>query len=133
MLKQLVSQPSFGQEPPLSLIAVLPAQTSVASKQIRDAFEPQVSLKHCIYRQEFEEPASSYIIKSQASGSRTIVNYNELPEMKLEEFIQIADKLGAEVRWYHFEVCKLLCLRYRCICSGICLAYAMTHRAGYRM
>jgi ketohexokinase len=129
VLKQLVAQPSLGQETPLSLIAVLPAQTSVASKLIRDAFEPQVSLNHCIYRQEFEEPASSYIIKSQASGSRTIVNYNELPEMKLEEFIQIADKLGTEARWYHFEVCKFLCVRYRCIC----LAYAMTHRAGYRM
>ncbi|KAL4972565.1 Ribokinase-like protein [Aspergillus desertorum] len=103
VLQQLVAQASPGQKTPLNLIAVLPAQTSVASKQIRGAFEPQVSLSHCIYRQEFEEPASSYIIKSRASGSRTIVNYNELPEMRLEEFIRIADKMGTEASWYHFE------------------------------
>ncbi|KAL6231067.1 hypothetical protein BDW75DRAFT_221214 [Aspergillus navahoensis] len=103
VLQQLVAQTSPGQKTPLNLIAVLPAKFSVASKQIQDAFEPQVSLSHCIYRQEFEEPASSYIIKSQASGSRTIVNYNELPEMELEEFIQIADNLGMEAGWYHFE------------------------------
>ncbi|KAL4741049.1 Ribokinase-like protein [Aspergillus similis] len=116
VLQQLVAQTSPGQETPLSLVAVLPAKTSVASKQIRDAFEPRVSLNYCIYRQEFEEPASSYIIKSQASGSRTIVNYNELPEMKLEEFIQIADTLGTKARWYHFEGripdVTLSCMRY---------------------
>ncbi|KAL4988230.1 Ribokinase-like protein [Aspergillus falconensis] len=116
VLQQLVTQTSPGQKTPLNLIAVLPAQSSVASKQIRDAFEPQVSLSHCIYRQEFEEPASSYIIKSQASGSRTIVNYNELPEMRLEEFIQIAEKLGTKAEWYHFEGripdVTLSCMRY---------------------
>ncbi|KAL4999284.1 Ribokinase-like protein [Aspergillus recurvatus] len=103
VLQQLVAQTSPVSKTPLNLIAVLPAQSSVASKQIRDAFEPQVSLSHCIYRKEFEEPASSYIIKSQASSSRTIVNYNELPEMRLDEFIQIADKLGTKAGWYHFE------------------------------
>jgi ketohexokinase len=88
----------------LSLSSVLPAQSSVASQDIQNAFEPRVSLRHCIYREDFEEPASSYIIKSQSSGSRTIVNYNELPEMTLEEFVQIADSLNDEVAWYHFEV-----------------------------
>jgi ketohexokinase len=89
---------------PLNLVAILPARTSVASRQIRSAFEPHVSLEHCIYREEFEEPASSYIIKSQASGSRTIVNYNELPEMALEEFESIVDGLRSPVGWFHFEV-----------------------------
>ncbi|KAL4802776.1 pfkB family kinase [Aspergillus unguis] len=104
VLQQLVAQsPSSSSRPPLNLVAILPAQTSVASKQIRDAFEPQVSLSHCIYREQFEEPASSYIIKSQATGSRTIVNYNELPEMKIEEFIQIAKGLGTAAGWFHFE------------------------------
>lgn len=62
-------------------------------------------LDHCIYREQFQEPASSYIIKSQSTGSRTIVNYNELPGMTVEEFTQIADKLGPQATWFHFEVC----------------------------
>jgi ketohexokinase len=93
---------------PLNLVAILPARSSVAAQQIRSAFEPHVSLEHCIYREEFEEPASSYIIKSQASGSRTIVNYNELPEMTLEEFKSIVDGLRNPVGWFHLEVCLSL-------------------------
>lgn len=77
----------------------------MASQQVRSAFEPQVSLSHCIYREQFQEPASSYIIKSQATGSRTIVNYNELHEMTIEEFMSIADELGPKSTWFHFEVC----------------------------
>lgn len=89
----------------MNLVAVLPAKSSIASQQIQSALEPHVHLDHCIYREEFNEPASSYIIKSQSSGSRTIVNYNELPEMTVDEFTRIADALGSEAGWYHFEVC----------------------------
>ncbi|KAL4866062.1 hypothetical protein BDV12DRAFT_139099 [Aspergillus spectabilis] len=103
VLQQLVARGPLAMRTPLSLISVLPAQSSVASQEIRNALEPRVSLKHCIYRGGFEEPASSYIIKSQSSGSRTIVNYNELPEMTLQEFVHIADNLNDEVAWYHFE------------------------------
>ncbi|KAL4782503.1 Ribokinase-like protein [Aspergillus varians] len=103
VLQQLVAQNPPATKTQLNLIAILPARSSVASQQVRDAFEPQVSLSHCIYREGFEEPASSYIIKSESSGSRTIVNYNELPEMTLEEFIQITDNLRTEAIWYHFE------------------------------
>ncbi|KAL4907426.1 hypothetical protein BDW74DRAFT_176195 [Aspergillus multicolor] len=116
VLQQLVAPSSSGAKTPLNLVAVLPAKESIASKQIRDAFEPQVSLSHCIYRGEFQEPASSYIIKSQASGSRTIVNYNELPEMRLEEFVHMVDELGTDAGWYHFEGripdVTLACIRY---------------------
>ncbi|RDW70738.1 ketohexokinase [Aspergillus mulundensis] len=116
VLQQLVAQSAPASKTQLNLIAILPAKESIASKQIRNAFEPQVSLSHCIHREEFQEPASSYIIKSQASGSRTIVNYNELPEMTLEEFVQIADRLGTEIGWYHFEGripdVTLACIRY---------------------
>ncbi|KAE8356634.1 pfkB family kinase [Aspergillus coremiiformis] len=87
----------------LNLVAVLPAKSSIASQQIQSAFEPRVQLNHCIYRQQYTEPASSYIIKSQSTGSRTIVNYNELPEMTVEEFERIADTLGPEATWFHFE------------------------------
>jgi len=105
VLQQLVAENPAAKETSLNLIAILPAHSSVASRQIREAFEPRVSLTDCIYREQFQEPASSYIIKSEASGSRTIVNYNELPEMTLEEFRPITDRLGIQDSWYHFEVC----------------------------
>lgn len=104
VLQQLVAHASTEQKISLDLIAVLPSKASVASQQIRSAFEPRVSLNHCIHREQFEEPASSYIIKSQSTGSRTIVNYNELHEMKLEEFIPIANELCPKSTWFHFEV-----------------------------
>lgn len=63
-----------------------------------------MSLDHSIYRESFNEPASSYIISSAGSGSRTIVNYNELPEMSLAEFEDIAGSVGGEGSWFHFEV-----------------------------
>ncbi|KAI9931472.1 hypothetical protein ASPWEDRAFT_37724 [Aspergillus wentii DTO 134E9] len=87
----------------LNLVAVLPAKSSIASQQIRKELEPNVHLDHCIYREQFNEPASSYIIKSQSSGSRTIVNYNELPDMTIGEFTKIADELGPSATWFHFE------------------------------
>lgn len=104
VLQQLLSRDEPASRTPLNLIAVLPARASAASKQVRDAFEPRVSLGHCVYRDEFEEPASSYIIKSSGTGSRTIVNYNELPEMKVDEFVRIAGDLAKDAGWYHFEV-----------------------------
>lgn len=76
----------------------------MASQQIQTAFQPRVRLDRCIYREAFTEPASSYIIKSQESGSRTIVNYNELPEMSIEELTGVIDAVGASTRWFHFEV-----------------------------
>ncbi|KAL4884410.1 Ribokinase-like protein [Aspergillus karnatakaensis] len=103
VLQQLVAQSPPNMRMPLSLVTTLPAKSSVASHQIRSGLEPEVSLNHCIYREEFEEPASSYIIKSLSSGSRTIVNYNELPEMTLEEFEATTKSLNEKVAWYHFE------------------------------
>jgi ketohexokinase len=65
-----------------------------------------VQLDSCIYREIFSEPASSYIIASQATGSRTIVNYNELPEMTHIEFATAVEPLHAVTGrlWFHFEV-----------------------------
>ncbi|KAJ0421971.1 Ribokinase-like protein [Aspergillus carlsbadensis] len=116
VLQQIMAESPSDLQVPLNLVAILPARSSVASQQIRRAFEPHVSLQHCIYREEFEEPASSYIIKSQASGSRTIVNYNELPEMTLEEFKTIINGLRSSTGWFHFEgripEVTLACIRY---------------------
>lgn len=105
VLQQLVAHPSTEKRPLLNLVSILPGRETLTSQQLRSAFEPHVRLDHCIYREQFQEPASSYIIKSQSTGSRTIVNYNELPEMTIEEFTQIADKLGPQATWFHFEVC----------------------------
>ena len=62
-----------------------------------------VDLTRCIYRDELDDPASSYILRSEASGSRTLVNYNELPEMTADEFSAAIDGLGGDM-WVHFEV-----------------------------
>lgn len=104
VLQQLTSHESTGEELPLALITILPAKSSIASQQIRSAFGSRVNLDHCIYRDGFEEPASCYIIKSQSTGSRTIVNYNDLPEMSMEEFTRTANELGPKATWFHFEV-----------------------------
>ncbi|PWY94931.1 pfkB family kinase [Aspergillus sclerotioniger CBS 115572] len=115
VLQQLITHDSSTAGVALDLVSILPAESSTASQQIQLAFKPHVSLSHCIYRDGFEEPASSYIIKSESSGSRTIVNYNELPEMTVEEFTQIADRLH-KASWFHFEgripLVTLSCIHY---------------------
>lgn len=63
-----------------------------------------MDLSHCIYRQGYDEPASSYIIRSSQTDSRTIVNFNNLPEMTSGEFAAVADSVGNEACWCHFEV-----------------------------
>lgn len=46
-------------------------------------------------------------MRSAASGSRTIVNYNDLPEMTVGEFVRIAERFRDEPDcWFHFEVRK---------------------------
>lgn len=95
----------------LSMMAVLPNAQSTASKMIKASL-PGVNLKQCIYRDDHEEAASSYIIRSTQSGSRTIVNHNALLDMTLEEFIERAQEFNEEDRdtndgtceWWHFEV-----------------------------
>jgi ketohexokinase len=63
------------------------------------------NLEHCIYREDHIEPASSYIIRSGETGSRTIVNYNNLPEMTVSEFkSRILTFDPTQETWWHFEV-----------------------------
>ncbi len=91
----------------LNLIVVLPNRSSSAVQEIRRSFGPGVDISKCIYRDEHVEPSSSYIIRNMASDSRTIISYNAMPDMNLDEFTQIADsfgsRLGEEALWYHFE------------------------------
>ncbi|KAI9778077.1 MAG: hypothetical protein M1839_008381 [Geoglossum umbratile] len=93
----------------LVLSAVLPASTSAGSQQIKSSLPETVDLTHCFYREEFNEPASSYIIKSRSVDSRTIVNFNNLPEMTSSEFTAMAGKLGDKAGYYHFEASTILC------------------------
>lgn len=79
----------------------------MSSNKIQESLGDFIQLKNCIYREDLSEPASSYIIMSQATGSRTIVNYNELPDMSYDEFSSAIEpfQTGTEAPWFHFEVC----------------------------
>lgn len=78
-----------------------------------------IDFSQCIYRNENSEAASSYIIRNMEKGSRTIVNYNGLPEMTVEEFARILPKFNQEEEsWWHFEVsCNLI--KRTCLSSRI--------------
>lgn len=144
--------------PALSLIATLPSRTSHQIPFVLSSFDvptrdlgaggngicastaaaqPQnidIDFSHCIYREAHTEPISSYIISDQSTGSRTIVNHNDLEEMTLDEFRDRADEIlksksssmdmdahqdndnGVEQIWFHFEgripPTTLECIRY---------------------
>ncbi len=102
VLQHLVG--GYGGKPSLSLCSVLPSATSLAAEQIRQSLSPHVDLSCCIYRSDQTEAASSYIIRSLATGSRTIVNHNSLPEMTVDEFQAAAAQVTEEACWFHFEV-----------------------------
>ncbi|KAJ5229259.1 hypothetical protein N7489_009967 [Penicillium chrysogenum] len=118
VLGQLLQYGPSSAESSLNLIAVLPSKSSVPCQQIQSSLGNMVRLDRCIYREGFSEPASSYIITSQATGSRTIVNYNELPEMTRTEFVTAVEPLRAvtDRPWFHFEGrapdVTLECIRY---------------------
>lgn len=105
VLEQLCSvEGKIGAAIDLSLVVVLPNRSSSAVQDIQRSFGPGVDLTKCIYQDEYVEPSSSYIIKNLASDTRTIISYNAMPDMTLNEFTQIADSLGGGPLWYHFEV-----------------------------
>ncbi|TPX17266.1 uncharacterized protein E0L32_012256 [Thyridium curvatum] len=89
------------------LVSSLPAAESPGALKIISSFGDGavVRLDHCMYRDGCTEAASSYIIRSQKTGSRTIVNYNGLPEMTVGEFAAVVDAFaGEQETWWHFEV-----------------------------
>ena len=104
VLQQLVGRQNNDEELSLVLCSVLPSRLSPATQQIESSLGRYVDLTHSFYRADHLEPASSYIIRSLSSGSRTLVNYNALPEMTSAEFIAVADRLDTTAIWYHFEV-----------------------------
>ncbi|RMZ77568.1 hypothetical protein DV737_g4254, partial [Chaetothyriales sp. CBS 132003] len=103
LLAQLITARRQLEALSLLLCSVLPAEHSPAVDLIKASLGPAVDLSTCIYREGRTEAASSYIIQSVGSGSRTVVNYNDLPEMSLKEFEHVCEKAGPTGKWYHFE------------------------------
>lgn len=112
VLSQFLTQEEHQKLSKVALIAVLPNRESVAYKTITESM-PHVNLKHSPTRDNASEAPSSYIIKSESNGSRTIVNYNELSEMTFQDFRNSFEALreeyqsvygpGQEDCWCHFE------------------------------
>ncbi|RBR14087.1 hypothetical protein FVER53590_08014 [Fusarium verticillioides] len=103
VLEQLLSERDTLQ---LHLISPLPAAASSATQRVISSFGAQsnIDFSHCVYREESMEAASSYIMRSEASGSRTLVNYNGLLEMTEDEFGNIARGFNPDQEtWWHFE------------------------------
>ncbi|KAF4338181.1 hypothetical protein FBEOM_7923 [Fusarium beomiforme] len=103
VLEQLLSEHDTLQ---LHLVSPLPNALSSATKRVISSFGTQsrIDFSHCLYREEGTEAASSYIIRSEESDSRTLVNYNDLQEMTEDEFENIARGFKPDQEtWWHFE------------------------------
>ncbi|KAJ4306380.1 hypothetical protein N0V88_001180 [Collariella sp. IMI 366227] len=145
VLAQLVSRHGPEYHPPgrplkLHLVSSLPDRQSAATREILSSFGNSyggnrsageqgddgagpagttIDFSHSLYRPGHEQAASSYILRSSETGSRTIVNFNNLPEMSAAEFEKIADAFLVEYRndagdddgsccWWHFEYLRRL-------------------------
>ena len=108
VLQHLLDSGQRQDEVALHLIACLPSKASSATAKLFSSFgsNSTVDFSHCLHREDKGEAASSYIIRSQAQGSRTIVNFNDLDDMTLAEFTAVVDQFRDETDcWWHFEVC----------------------------
>jgi ketohexokinase len=83
------------------LICPLPAADCADAKFIRASL-PGVDLSWCVERKECQVAASSTIFRSTATGSRTIISFNQVPELTALEFDGILSALP-EINWWHFE------------------------------
>lgn len=107
VLRQFAPAPDVA----LYLVATLPNRHCAATAKVLSSLTSgdevgRVDLSHCIYREDESETAVSYILSSQATGSRTIVNHNALAEMTVEDFASIAETFRKDDAdtWWHFEV-----------------------------
>ncbi|EHA55306.1 hypothetical protein MGG_15061 [Pyricularia oryzae 70-15] len=99
------------RRPSLHLMTPLPDLESPETAQVVDSFgiDSPIDLSLCLHRKGIQKAASSYIVRSNATGSRTIVNHNPLSEMEVDEFSQAAEtwfsRMQAEPSrtWWHFE------------------------------
>ncbi|KAF1964308.1 ketohexokinase-like protein [Bimuria novae-zelandiae CBS 107.79] len=109
VLSQLTVQNSAmekGGQVTLYLLCVLPSKQSTDVQFIGRSI-PKVKFDGCIFRESFENAASSYIIQAATNNSRTIVSQNPLPEMTTREFIDSASTIRKQSEggssWFHFE------------------------------
>lgn len=89
------------------LVSPLPSKSSLATQHIKESFgeSSPVGFQHCLYRETHTQAASSYIFRSKQTGSRTIINYNDLPEMTVDEFEAVVRRFNpGDETWWHFEV-----------------------------
>ncbi|KAI1377410.1 Ribokinase-like protein [Hypoxylon crocopeplum] len=122
VLQQLLrEQPGGSHDVKPYLISCLPNADAPATATIVGSFgrDSPVDFSRCIYRADHAEPASSYILRSEDTGSRTLVNYNDLPEMTIDEFVMAANEVGVyddDDAWFHFEgripETTLQCIQY---------------------
>ncbi|OHE95940.1 D-sorbose [Colletotrichum orchidophilum] len=98
----------------MHLVSPLPERHSQATAQIISSFPPgpdaaadaaAINFEHCLFREGHQAPASSYIFRSEATGSRTIVNHNELLDMTTDEFLDVVEAFRGQGgrTWWHFE------------------------------
>ncbi|KAI8236473.1 hypothetical protein K4K54_003138 [Colletotrichum sp. SAR 10_86] len=103
----------------MHLVSPLPERQSQATANIIASLTPTstspgrepspsssaVNFDHSLFRAGHQVPASCYILRSEATGSRTIVNHNDLPEMTAAEFLVVAEAFWGrgEKTWWHFE------------------------------
>ncbi|KAL8392799.1 hypothetical protein RB595_002834 [Gaeumannomyces hyphopodioides] len=103
----------------LHLLSPLPDASSRAAAQILGSFGSggggggsTVGSELCLHRAGMTLPASSYIIRSEATGSRTIVSHVPLAEMTKNEFAGAVaafaaasnlDEAAQDQSWWHFE------------------------------
>ncbi|EFW99934.1 hypothetical protein CMQ_252 [Grosmannia clavigera kw1407] len=106
---EAVSGSSSGRDVRAYLVSCLPAADAAATQTILASLggpsSPFLCFDHCLYRDGFQAPASCYILRSAATGSRTSVNDNRLPEMTADEFAGVVAAVGAssDPAWWHFE------------------------------
>jgi ketohexokinase len=92
-------------------VSCLPSKETVATRQIISSFGEgcKANFDNCLYRDGHENPASSFIIRNEQTGSRTIVNYNSLPEMNADELRLVVERFcrrmagTGDESWWHFE------------------------------
>lgn len=113
---QVLQQFASASELALHLISALPDRNSADTAKVLSSFGPassaegeaarRVDFSRCAYRDGEVEAPSSYILRSQATGSRTIVNHSKLADVTFEEFTTATDDFRAidYDTWWHFEV-----------------------------
>ncbi|KAI3541518.1 D-sorbose [Colletotrichum abscissum] len=93
------------QTEPLTMHLVSPLPEPPDTTVVAAANAAEITFDHCLFRKGHHAPASSYIFRSEATGSRTIVNHNDLPDMTTDEFLNVVEAFRGKGgrTWWHFE------------------------------